>query len=449
MFQDRSLFDVLKSSPLPPPPPHDRDRSSSPEVAPMALKRSDDLTARISLCPAPERDNRMGPPIRVAKTTLPSRLGSKASAKKNTRDNARAARRAEERRNNLSGQASAPAPPVSSSHHSVDGTSPLEDATSLPGCGTEIIAFGPSYPMSLPSSFFRELRLSLLPASYTILPQGWYRARDENDSTYFYTACGEAQWARPTQPASMAVSTERKREVQTAASSSSDIVQPGEIVVPPESSGNNQSKEGLAAPGNGDGDGGAAEEGEGGEVAEEKEDGKIDEEAEVELEIEHRGKEKDQATAAEDHDKSAYKGKGKEKVLEEEQNKYECEETGDSERKRISLADNLKRKHISLADYQKRKQIPSVQESGLQDVRGIFAQRTVRCSRSDTNDTIFQEKIHDNVPSTINRPSILGRRNASESPPPARRDKRFTEPASTTVFSEAAHTFSTEGKLGL
>lgn len=418
------VFDVLKSSPLPPPPPHDRDRSSSPEVAPMTLKRSGDLTARISLHPPPEIDNRMGPLTRVAKTTMPSRPGSKASTKNNARDNARAARRAEERRNNPSGQASGPAPPVPSSHNSEDNTSPLKDAPSLPGRGAEIIAFGPSYPTSLSSSFFREPRLSLLPASYTVLPQGWYRARDENDSTYFYTACGKAQWARPTQPASMAVSTGRKREAQTAASSSSDIVHPGEIVVPPESSCNNRSKKGLAAPGNGDGDGDAAEEREGREVGGEKEDGEIEEEAEVELEIEHKGKEKDQATAAADHDKSAYKGKGKEKVLEEEQNKYEFEESGDSERKRISLADNLKRKHISLADYQKRKQIPSVQESGLQDVRGIFAQRTVRCSRSDTNDTISQEKIHDNVPSTINRPSILGRRNASESPPPARRDKR-------------------------
>jgi hypothetical protein len=419
------VFDVLKSSPLPPPPPHDRDRSSSPEVAPMALKRSDDLTARISLRPAPERDNRMGPPTRVAKTTLPSLLGSKASAKKNTRDNARAARRAEERRNNLSGQASAPAPSVSSSHHSEDGTSPLEDATSLPGCGAEIIAFGPSYPMSLPSSFFRELRLSLLPASYTILPQGWYRARDENDSTYFYTACGKAQWDRPTQPASMAVSTERKREVQTAASSSSDIVQPGEIVVPPESSCNNHSNEELAAHEDKRGDGGAVEVRESCEVGEEKEDGEIDEEVEDKSEIAHKGKEKEQARAAEDHDKSAYKGKGKEKGLEEEEeDKYESEETGDSERKRISLADNPKRKHISLADYQKRKQIPSVQKSGLPDVRGISAKRTVKCSRSDTNNTISHDKIHDNVPSTINRPSILSRRNASESPPLARRDKR-------------------------
>ncbi|CAN9461005.1 unnamed protein product [Alternaria alternata] len=355
---------------------------------------------------------------------MPSRPGSKASAKKKARDNARAARRAEERRNNLSGQASGPAPLVPSSNHSEDGTSPLKDATSLPGCGAEIIAFGPSYPISLSSSFFREPRLSLLPVSYTILPQGWYRARDENDSTYFYTACGKAQWARPTQPASMAVSIERKREAQTAASSSSDIVHPGETVISPESSCNNQSKEGLAAPGNGDGDGDAAEEEEGREVGGEKEDGEIDEEADVELEIEHKGKEKEQARAAEDHDKSAYKGKGKEKGLEEEEDKDESEETGDSERKSISLADNLKRKHISLADYQKRKQIPSVQESGLPDVRGISAQRTVQCSRSDTNNTISHDKIHDNVPSTINRPSISRRRNASESPPLAGRDKR-------------------------
>jgi hypothetical protein len=363
----------------------------------------------------------MQPPTRVAKTTMPSRRpGSKAS----TKNNARAARRAKERRNNPSSQTPGQAPPASSSHHSEDGTSSLGDAPSLPGCGAEIIAFGPSYPISLSSSFFREPLLSLLPASYTILPQGWYRARDENESTYFYTACGKAQWARPTQPARMAVSTERKREAQTAASSSNDIVHPGEIVVQPESSCINQSKEGLAAPGNGDGDGDAAEEGEGREVAEEKEDGEIDEEAEVELEIEHKGKEKDQARAAEDHDKSAYKGKGKEKVLEEEENKYECEETGDSERKRISLADNLKRKHISLADYQKRKQIPSVGKSELQDVRGISAHRTVKCSRSATNNTISHNKIHDNVPSTINRPSIPRRRNASESPPPARRDKR-------------------------
>ena len=418
------VFDVLKSSLLPPPLPHDRDRSSSPEVAPMALKRSGDLRARISLRPPLERDNRMGPPTRVAKTSMPSRLGSKASAKKKARDNARAARRAEEGRNNPSGQASGPAPPALSSHHSEDGISPLKYATSLPGCGAEIIASGPSYPISLPSSFFREPRLSLLPASYSVLPQGWYCARDENDSTYFYTACGKAQWARPTQPASMAVSTGRKREAQTAAFSSSDVVHPGEIVVPPESSCITQSKEGLAAPEDGDRDGDAVEERDGREVGEEKEDGEVDEEAELELEIEHKGKEKDQATAAEDHDKSAYKGKGKEKVLEEEQNKYEFEESGDSERKRISLADNLKRKHISLADYQKRKQIPSVQESGLQDVRGISAQRTVKCSRSDTKNTISHDKIHDNVPSTINPPSIPRRRNASESPPPARRDKR-------------------------
>jgi hypothetical protein len=386
----------------------------------MALKRSGDLTARISLRPAPEGDNRMGLPTRVTKTTMSSRRpDSKASAK----NNARAARRAKECRNNPSGQASGPAPPVPSSRHSEDGTSPLDDATSLPGCGAEIIAFGPSYPISLPSSFFREPRLSLLPASYTVLPQGWYRARDENDSTYFYTACGKAQWARPTQPASMAALSECTREAQTAASSSSDIVHPGEIVVPPESSCNNQSKEGLAAPEDGDRDGDAVEEGEGREVGEEKEDGEIDEEVEDKSEIAHKGKEKEQARAAEDHDKSAYKGKGKEKVLEEE-DKYEGEETGDSERKRISLADNLKRKHISLADYQKRKQIPSVQESGLQDVRSISAQRTVKCPRSDTNNTISHDKILDNVPSTMNRPSIPRRRNASESPPLARRDKR-------------------------
>jgi hypothetical protein len=415
------VFDVLKSSPLPPPLPHDRDRSSSPEVAPMALERSDDLTASISLHLPPERDNRMQPPTRVAKTTMPSR---RPDSKASTKNNARAARRAEERRNNPSSQTPGQAPPASSSHNSEDGTLSLGDATSLPGCGAKIIAFGPSYPMSLSSSFFREPRLSLLPASYTILPQGWYRARDENESTYFYTACGKAQWARPNQPASMAVSTERKREAHTAASSSSDIVHAEEIVVPSESSCINQSKEGLAAPGDGDGDGDAVEEGEGREVGGEKEDGEIDEEAEVELETEHKVKEKDQATAAEDHDKSAYKGKGKEKVLEEEEDKDESEETGDSERKRISLADNLKRKHISLADYQKRKQIPSVQESGLQDVRGISAQRTVQCSRSETNNAISHDKIHDNVPSTINRPSVPRRRNASESPPLARRDKR-------------------------
>jgi hypothetical protein len=342
------VFDVLKSSPLPPPLPHDRDRSSSPEVAPMVLKRSDDLTARRSLRPPPERDNRMRPPTRVAKTTMPSRLGSKASAKKKARDNARAARRAEEGRNNPSGQASGPAPPASSSHHSEDDTSPLKYATRLPGCGAETIAFSPSYPISLPSSFFREPRLSLLPASYTVLPQGWYRARDENDSTYFYTACGKAQWARPTQPASMAVSTERKREAHTAASSSSDVVNPGEIVVPPESSCINQSKEGLAAPGDGDGDGDAVEEGEGREVGGEKEDGEIDEEAEVELETEHKGKEKDQATAPEDHDKGAYKGKGKEKILEEEEDKDESAETRDSGRKRIWLADNVFYKRVVL-----------------------------------------------------------------------------------------------------
>jgi hypothetical protein len=415
------VFDVLKSSPLPPPLPHDRDPSSSPEVASMALERSGNLTARISLRPAPERDNRMGPPTRVTKTTMSSRRpDSKASVK----NNARAARRAKERRNNPSGQASCPAPPVPSSHHSEDGTSPLDDATSLPGCGAEIIAFGPSYPISLSSSFFREPRLSLLPVSYTILPQGWYRARDENDSTYFYTACGKAQWARPTQPASMAASSECTREAQTAASSSSDIVRPDEIAVPLKSSCNNQSKEGLAAPGNSDGDGDAAEEGEGRKVGGEKEDGEINEEAVVELEIEHKGKKQDQATAAEDHDKSAYKGKGKEKVLEEKEDKDESEETGDSERKRISLADNLKRKHISFADYQKRKKIPSVQESGFQDVRGISAQRTVKCSRPDTNSTVFNDKIHDNVPSTIHRPSILHGRNASGSSPLAHRDKR-------------------------
>jgi hypothetical protein len=363
----------------------------------------------------------MGPPTRVAKTTMPSRRpGSKASAK----NNARAARRAEERRDKPSSQTPSQAPPASSSHHSEDGTSPLENVISLPGCGAEIIAFGSSYPISLLSSSFRESRPSLLPASYVILPQGWYRARDENDSTYFYTACGKAQWARPTQPASMAVSTERKMEAHSAASSSSDAVHPGEIVVPPESPCINQSKKGLAAPGNGDGDGDAAEEGEGREVGGEKEDGEIEEEAEVGLEIEHKGKEKDQATAAKDHDESVYKGKGKEKVLEEERDKDERQETGDSEPKRISLSDDLKRTHISLADYQKRKQIPSVQESGLQDVRGISAQRTVKCSRSDIKNTISHDKIHDNVPSTINPPSIPRRRNASESPPLARRDKR-------------------------
>ncbi|CAN9394079.1 unnamed protein product [Alternaria alternata] len=403
----------------------------------MALKRSGDLTARISLRPPPERDNRMGPPTRVAKTAMPSRPGSKASAKKKARDNARAARRAEERRNNPSGQASGPAPLVPSSNHSEDGTSPLKDATSLPGCGAEIIAFGPSYPISLSSSFFREPRLSLLPVSYTILPQGWYRARDENDSTYFYTACGKAQWARPTQPASMAVSTERKREAQTVTSSSSDVVHPGGMIVLPESSCNDQSNEELAAHEDKRGEGDAVEVRESCEVGEEKEDGEIDEEVEDKSEIAHKGKEKEQARAAKDHDESAYKGKGKEKVL-EEGDKDESEETGDTERKRISLAANLKRKHISLADYQKRKQIPSVQESGLQDVRGISAQRTVKCSRSDTNNTISHDKIHDNAPSTINGPSIPRRRNAPESPPHAHRDKR-----------EAAHALSTEGKLGL
>ncbi|CAN9469968.1 unnamed protein product [Alternaria alternata] len=343
----------------------------------MASKRSDDLTACISLRPAPQRDKQMGPPTRVAKTTMPSRrLGSKASAK----NNARVARRAEERRNNPSGQASGPAPPVPSSHHSEDGTSPLDDATSLPGCGAEIIAFGPSYPISLSSSFFREPRLSLLPASYVILPQGWYRARDENDSTYFYTACGKAQWARPTQPASMAASSECTREAQTAASSSSDIVHPREMIVLPESSCSYQSNKELAAHKDKDGDGNAVEERDSCDVGKEKEDGEIDEEVEDKSEIAHKGKEKEQARAAEDHDISAYKGKGKEKGLEEE-DKDESEETGDSKRKSISLAANLKRKHISLADYQKRKQVPSVQESGLQDVRGISAQRTVKCSR--------------------------------------------------------------------
>ncbi|CAN9463905.1 unnamed protein product [Alternaria alternata] len=354
---------------------------------------------------------------------MPSRrLGSKASAK----NNARVARRAEERRNNPSGQASGPAPPVPSSHHSEDGTSPLDDATSLPGCGAEIIAFGPSYPISLSSSFFREPRLSLLPASYVILPQGWYRARDENDSTYFYTACGKAQWARPTQPASMAASSECTREAQTAASSSSDIVHPREMIVLPESSCSYQSNKELAAHKDKDGDGNAVEERDSCDVGKEKEDGEIDEEVEDKSEIAHKGKEKEQARAAEDHDISAYKGKGKEKGLEEE-DKDESEETGDSKRKSISLAANLKRKHISLADYQKRKQVPSVQESGLQDVRGISAQRTVKCSRSDTNNTISHDKKHDNVSSTINRPSILSRRNASESPSLARRDKREDE----------------------
>ncbi|CAN9148416.1 unnamed protein product [Alternaria alternata] len=352
---------------------------------------------------------------------MPSRQpGSKAS----TKNNARAARRAEERRNNPPSQTPGQAPPASSSHHSEDGTSSLGDATSLPGCGAEIIAFGSSYPISLLSSSFREPRLSLLPASYTILPQGWYRARDENDSTYFYTACGKAQWARPTQPASMAVSTERKREAHSAASSSGDAVHPGEILVLPKSSCIDQSNKELAAHKDKDGDGNAVEERESCEASGEKEDGEIDEEVEDKSEIAHKGNEKEQTRAAEDHDKSAYKGKGKEKGLEEEGDKDEREETGDSEPKRISLADNLKRKHISLADYQKRKQIPSVQESGLQDVRGISAQRTVKCSRSDIKNTISHDKIHDNVPSTINPPSIPRRRNASESPPLARRDKR-------------------------
>ncbi|KAH8635700.1 hypothetical protein IG631_11101 [Alternaria alternata] len=386
----------------------------------MALERSGNLTARISLRPAPERDNRMGPPTRVTKTTMSSRRpDSKASVK----NNARAARRTKERRNNPSGQASCPAPPVPSSHHSEDGTSPLDDATSLPACGAEIIAFRPSYPISLSSSFFREPRLSLLPASYTILPQGWYRARDENDSTYFYTACGKAQWARPTQPASMAVLTERKREAHTTASSSSDVVHSGGMIALPESSCNDQSNEELAAHENNRGGGDAVEVRESCEVGEEKEDGEIDEEVEDKSEIARKGKEKEQARAAEDHDKSAYKGKGKEKGL-EEGDKDESEETGDTERKRISLADNLKRKHISFADYQKRKKIPSVQESGLQDVRGISAQRTVKCSRPDTNSTVFNDKIHDNVPSTIHRPSILRGRNASGSSPLAHRDKR-------------------------
>ena len=314
--------------------------------------------------------------------------------------------------NNPSGQASDPAPPVPSSHHSEDGTSPLDDATSLPECGAEIIAFGPSYPISLSSSFFREPRLSLLPALCVILPQGWYRARDENDSTYFYTVCGKAQWARPTQSASMAASSECTREAQTAASLPSDIVHPGEMIVLPGSSCSYQSNKELAAHKDKDGDDNAVEERESREVGEEKEDGEIDEEVEDKSEIARKGKEKEQARAAEDDDKSAYKGKGKEKGL-EERDKDESEETGDTERKRISLA-----------DYQKRKQIPSVQESGLQDVRGISAQRTVKCSRSDTNNTISHDKKHDNVSSTINRPSILGRRNASESPPLVRRDKR-------------------------
>jgi hypothetical protein len=210
----------------------------------------------------------------------------------------------------------------------------------------------------------------------------------------------------------MAVSTERKREAHSAASSSGDAVHPGEILVLPKSSCIDQSNKELAAHKDKDGDGNAVEERESCEASGEKEDGEIDEEVE------------EQTRAAEDHDKSAYKGKGKEKGLEEEGDKDEREETGDSEPKRISLADNLKRKHISLADYQKRKQIPSVQESGLQDVRGISAQRTVKCSRSDTNNTISHDKIHDNAPSTINGPSIPRRRNAPESPPHAHRDKR-------------------------
>lgn len=48
------------------------------------------------------------------------------------------------------------------------------------------------------------------PRQYNVLPAGWFQAKAENGTTYFYTATGATQWTRPTQPAS-----QPKKEVQS------------------------------------------------------------------------------------------------------------------------------------------------------------------------------------------------------------------------------------------
>ena len=48
------------------------------------------------------------------------------------------------------------------------------------------------------------------PRQFNVLPAGWFQAKAETGTTYFYTAAGTTQWTRPTQPAS-----QPKKEVQS------------------------------------------------------------------------------------------------------------------------------------------------------------------------------------------------------------------------------------------
>ena len=148
------------------------------------------------------------------------------------------------------GERSSPTLP-SSSHHEYHGSSSSKYVTSLPRRSGDIFAQGSfqsasplssplssllapiikhakavmehaTSPSSLPDDFFREPRLLIPPKAYTVLPYGWYRARDENDSTFFYTASGETQWLRPTRPANEPLLTEHATRVVIGRSGSSD-----------------------------------------------------------------------------------------------------------------------------------------------------------------------------------------------------------------------------------
>jgi hypothetical protein len=151
------------------------------------------------------------------------------------------------------GERSSPTLP-SSSHHEYHGSSSSKYVTSLPRRSDDIFArssfqsasplssplsslLAPlikhakavmenaTSPSSLPNDLFREPRLLIPPKAYTVLPQGGYRARDENDSTFFYTASGETQWLRPTRPANEPLLTEHATRVVIGRSGSSDKTQ--------------------------------------------------------------------------------------------------------------------------------------------------------------------------------------------------------------------------------
>lgn len=55
------------------------------------------------------------------------------------------------------------------------------------------------------------------PRPFNNLPAGWFQAKSDNGSTYFYTASGVTQWTRPTQPANQTppASAKPKPEVQS------------------------------------------------------------------------------------------------------------------------------------------------------------------------------------------------------------------------------------------